>query len=141
MADLKLKFTLPDAESFKTLRDSADWGTVSLETAAKAIGASLYGVCAYKDDRLVGMARIVGDGIMNIYIQDVIVDEAHRGQGVGQKLISHLIKNLQDHCPSDCTVGLMAVKNQDEFYSQLGFIARPNAQLGSGMIAQLGDLS
>ena len=38
----------------------------------KALKNSLYVVAAYADDRIVGMGRIVGDGAVICYIQDII---------------------------------------------------------------------
>ena len=38
------------------------------------------------DGRLVGMARALSDGVSDAYILDVVVDPAHRSQGVGRTL-------------------------------------------------------
>ncbi|MBP5586916.1 MAG: GNAT family N-acetyltransferase [Lentisphaeria bacterium] len=46
--------------------------------------------------RLVGMARALSDGVSDAYILDVVVDPAHRSQGVGREIV----KRLSDHLAS-----------------------------------------
>jgi len=75
------------------------------------------------------------------YIQDVIVAEPFRGLGVGKALLAELFKHLQAVYPADCTIGLMAAKEQDGFYAQFGFTARPSDVYGAGMMAPLGKIS
>jgi len=86
------------------------------------------------------MARCIGDGVFNVYIQDVVVKPAWRGKGLGQKMMASFISHLKSNLPPDCTIGLMAAHGQDAFYTQFGFISRPTADFGAGMSAQLKDL-
>ena len=131
---------LPSPQDFKRLRDKAGWGHVTLEQSKAALSASLGGICAFNDGKLIGMARYVGDGTLNIYIQDVIVAETFRGRGIGKTLLIELFGHLKNTYPRDCAIGLMAAKDQDGFYAQFGFTARPSHVYGAGMIAPLGDI-
>jgi predicted GNAT family N-acyltransferase len=140
MSDIIFKAGMADAKSFKNLRDSTGWGDISLATAQGAISASLGGMLAYKDGKLVGMARYIGDGHLNIYIQDVVISANMRGRGLGKAIVSRLITSLQAKYQQDCTIGIMAAKHQDTFYAPFGFIPRPSDVYGAGMIATLGDL-
>lgn len=130
----------PRAEAFQALRNSAGWGDISLKTAKAALDNSLGTACLYDGDTLVACARYVGDGVLNIYIQDVVVKKLYRGKGLGKMLMQQIIFELQQHYPSDCTIGLMAAKEQDAFYMQFGFKTRPSDVYGAGMIASLGGL-
>jgi len=40
---------------------------------------------------VIGMARVVGDGAMFFYIQDVVVTPAHQGRGVGTLLLERVM--------------------------------------------------
>lgn len=84
---------------------------------------------------------MVGDGVLNVYIQDVIVTQAFQRLGVGQALVSALIDALSKRCGPNCLIGLFAADGQDEFYTQFGFTARPQSGFGPGMHAALSKLA
>ena len=96
---------------------------------------------AIENDRVIGMARTVGDGCVILYIQDVIVTASHRAQGVGLSLIQGLLNEAARTCLPDCTVGLFAAIGQDGFYSKLGFSTRNNPAYGPGMHGALSELA
>ncbi len=64
----------PTLEEFVTLRAKVGWGETPKKLAQLALDNSLFHVVARNESKLVGMARIVGDGAMFFYIQDLIVD-------------------------------------------------------------------
>ena len=47
--------------------------TRDMPTLQRAISHSLHVVTARQDDRLVGLIRVVGDGLTIVYIQDLLV--------------------------------------------------------------------
>lgn len=51
-------------------------------------------VSAWDGDQLVGFARAVTDDVYRAVIEDVIVDQAHRGQGIGAALVRLLLERL-----------------------------------------------
>ncbi len=53
-------------------------------------------VGAWDGNRLVGFARALSDGYFNAYLEDVMVHEDHRLQGVGKRIISLLLEELDD---------------------------------------------
>jgi len=138
---VKTILACPDAASFVQLRQTAGWGQITRDDAARALKHSLYGISLYDANELIGMARCVGDGVFNVYIQDVVVKPSWRGKGLGRHMLQTLISHIKPLLPLDCTLGLMAAIGQDGFYTGLGFTARPNERFGAGMTAQLKDLS
>lgn len=136
-----LKHALPNAEDFRALRQNAGWGDISLEQSRGVLAMSVHGITAYDGVKAIGMARLIGDGVLNIYIQDVVTAAAYRGQGVGKAIMQALIKDMRVIFPSDCTIGLLAASSQEGFYSSFSFITRPNADYGAGMFAKLADLT
>ena len=132
---------LPTPEEFIALRSETDWGVPPADNVAAALAASLTGVTAIDDGQLIGMARVVGDGVLNAYVQDVIVTKGRRGQGLGKALMTALVQNMSEHYSPDCLIGLFAADGQSEFYSGLGFKSRPDADYGPGMHAILSELA
>ena len=51
-------------------------------------------VGAWDGDRLVGFARALSDGYFNAYVEDVMVHEGYRGRGVGKRILSLLLGEL-----------------------------------------------
>jgi ribosomal protein S18 acetylase RimI-like enzyme len=74
---------LPTPEEYSQLRQSVGWGIYERDVVEKYLPNSLYCVCAVSDGKIVGMARIIGDGGIAYYIQDVIVKPEYQRQGVG----------------------------------------------------------
>ena len=90
-------------------------------------------------EHLVGMGRIVGDGAVICYIQDLIVIPEYQHKGVGSLVIKALIKYVESlqETGSQMMLCLMCAKGRESFYEKHGFIARPTSNLGPGMIQYL----
>jgi len=138
---LTIEHDLPKPETFKALRDSAGWGEISLRQAQLVLGNSLHGVTAYNGKTAIGMARIIGDGVLNTYIQDVVIAPDYRSKGVGKAIMQALITDMRNSIPADCTIGLLAAAGQEAFYSSFSFITRPNKDYGAGMFIRLADIT
>lgn len=140
-SSIAIKHSLPTPEGFKTLRDSAGWDSILLEHARETLKNSILGITAYDDTTLIGMARVVGDGVLNAYIQDVVIAPRYRSQGVGKAVLLALITEMRTTIPANCSIGLMAAVGQEGFYSSFNFITRPDKDYGAGMFAKLADLT
>lgn len=138
---IEIELGLPSPDLFQRLRTDVSWGPLSLKQAKAALAGSLGGIVATGNDETVAMARYIGDGVLNIYIQDVIVLEKYRNKGVGQALMSALLQHLIQTYPEDCRIGLFAAEDQDRFYKRLGFTSRPETGFGPGMHATLSELA
>jgi GNAT superfamily N-acetyltransferase len=79
------------------------------------------------------MGRVIGDGALAYYIQDIIVLPAFQKQGVGRLIMDDIIRHLKKNCTPNSIVGLMAAKGVTAFYEKYGFIARPDEKHGPGM--------
>lgn len=131
---------LPTPEEFVRLRKETDWGVPTIEQTRQALSHSPWGMVALNGDACIGMVRCVGDGSIILYIQDVIITENYRGQGIGQTLMSKLIAELETHCDPDCRIGLFAATGQEGFYERLGFTTRGCSTYGPGMHAKFDAL-
>ena len=125
-----------DIDTYLKLRKTVNWKTLTREQAEKAIQGSLFTVVAFDDGQPVGMGRIVGDGAVICYIQDLIVIPDYQGSGVGQQIMEYLIDYVKKLKLPDTEImlDLMCAVGREEFYKKYGFIARPTEKLGPGMI-------
>lgn len=135
MQSTEVKFfeQAPNADDFVALRELIGWGRVPIETAQLSLEHSLYAVSAYYDQKLVATGRVVGDGFMYFYIQDVIVHPASQGLGLGTQIMEYIESYLNKTCSRGATVGLLAAKGKESFYKQFNYVERSGEQLGKGM--------
>jgi ribosomal protein S18 acetylase RimI-like enzyme len=124
---------IPSANEYNQLRQSVGWSTYESDVIEKALPNSLYSVCAFINNEIVGMARVIGDGGLVYYIQDVIIKPEYQRQGIGKTLMNKIMEFVRIHASRNSIIGLMSSKSGEQFYEQYGFINRPNTDLGSGM--------
>ena len=74
---------------------------------------------AWSGGRLVGMARLLSDGVCNAYLLDVWTASAYRRQGIG----SAMVRLLMDQVPGQ-HIGLQT-DDAEAFYTALGFRPQP----------------
>ena len=123
------------AKQFLLLRESVGWKGVEFQIE-NALKCGLYNIAAKDNNEVVGMGRLVGDGIMYWYIQDVIVHPRYQSKGIGKEIMRLLTQYVEKNSlpNTTVTVGLMAAKGKENFYEKLGYIARPTEVFGPGMM-------
>lgn len=127
-------------EEYMYLREKVNWKKLNHRQSELAIKNSLLVVKAVDaDGNIIGMGRIVGDGAVICYIQDLIVIPEIQGKKVGTMIIERLIKYVRDIKEEGTTMMLclMCAKGREPFYEKNGFVARPTENLGPGMIQYL----
>jgi len=67
------------------------------------------------------MGRVVGDGAIFFYVQDVAVCPDHQGQGIGADVMSALFGWVRENAPDKAFAGLFAIKGTEPFYERFGF--------------------
>ena len=142
MDDIVLRENEIDVETYLGLRRAVDWKRLTVGQAQAALDASLFTLCAYAVDgqtgraQPIGMGRIVGDGAVICYVQDLIVVPEYRHEGVGHMLLDRLTEYVESITAdgTEMMFDLMCAIGREEFYKQHGFIARPTDTLGPGMI-------
>lgn len=123
-------------DTYMDLRKAVGFKKLSRTQAKKALDASLYIVCAYMDAQIVGMGRIVGDGAVICYIQDLMIHPEYQRYGIGSIIIEDLIQYVKNLCEegTEIMLDLMCASGREPFYHKHGFISRPTSHLGPGMI-------
>ncbi len=130
---IRVETRLPSTKDYNRLRREAEWPEMDSDACARCLPESLCVVSALDGEELVGMGRIVGDGGLCFYIQDVIVAKSHRRRGVGTAVMEALMAFIADRAVKDTYVGLMSAAGKESFYSRFGFTSRPTDTLGCGM--------
>lgn len=128
-----------DIDTYLALRRSVHFKELSRDQAKKGLENSMYTLVAYKDGRPVGMGRIVGDGAIICYVQDLIIRPEAQNEGIGGLILETLKEYVisQGYEGTTMMFDLMCAKGREEFYKKHGFIARPTGELGPGMIQYL----
>ena len=127
---------VPSAKEFNYLTDSVGWGTRKNLIIEEALKNTLYSLCVYDDDKLIGYGRIIGDKTIFLYIQDVMVIPEYQNKHIGNGIMKNLLKKINEYKKINPNIRtyLGASKGKESFYEKSGFITRPNEELGSGMI-------
>ncbi|MDM0902013.1 GNAT family N-acetyltransferase [Clostridium perfringens] len=76
------------------LYESAGWFdyTEDLEKLEEAFKNSLKIISAWHEEKLIGLIRVIGDGLTIIYIQDIVVLPEYQGNGIGRGLINSVLE-------------------------------------------------
>lgn len=126
-------FESPCVDEFSQLRDKIGWGETDFEMAKNSLENSLFHVVIRHQSKLIGMGRVIGDGSMYFYVQDVVVDPQYQKQGIGNALMMQIESYLSRAANKGSTIGLLAAKGKEGFYTRFGYTLRPSDSLGNGM--------
>lgn len=124
-------------EEYLDIREKVGWKRLSDKQAKAALSNCLFKVKACDEEgNMIGMGRVVGDGAVICYIQDLIVIPTAQGKGVGSLIITRLKEYVESLREDGTTMMLclMCAKGREEFYIKNGFTKRPTENLGPGMI-------
>jgi GNAT superfamily N-acetyltransferase len=127
----ELSDEVPSAEDYLRLRLVTGLSPKSAEGAAIGLPRSIFGVVVRKDDRVVGMGRVVGDGGLMLQVTDIAVEPAHQGRGLGKAIMARIAAFLEETLPDGAYVSLIADGDAHRLYSQFGF--EPTAPHSIGM--------
>ncbi len=123
MRELTMKYNALTAEEFIELWESV-WGPgPTPEQTRLAMEHTLFRVSFYDGQRVVAMARMIGDMGLDYYIKDVIVRPEYQGKGIGRQLVQELLRFVQEHGISGTQVfvELCAMPDKIPFYERFGF--------------------
>ncbi|NHN34545.1 GNAT family N-acetyltransferase [Paenibacillus agricola] len=74
-------------------------------------------VTAWKDDKMVGVARAITDFSYCCYLSDLAVDREYQKHGIGKELI----KMVQTEIGEECSLVLLSAPGAVEYYPRMGF--------------------
>lgn len=109
---------------YKKLRDAVGWWKTDDNAIEIALSNSLFSVVAMENNNIVGLGRVVGDGGLYFYIQDLIVHPDFQNNGLGKRLMDEVMLFIEGNAQFGAFVGLMAAKGLEKYYESFGFKAR-----------------
>jgi len=123
MNDYTIKYNELTAEEFIYL-----WNTVwneapSLRQTELAMKHTAFRVSVWDNDKIVAMARMIGDLGLNYYIKDVVVKPEYQHKGIGRMMINELLKFADKNGinGTGIYIELCAMPDKMPFYQKLGF--------------------
>jgi GNAT superfamily N-acetyltransferase len=129
--------TLPDKAACFRLFESTGWNDedqLDEDEYFAGVRGSWHVVSAYEDERLVGLGRLISDGVVYALIVDLIVLPAYRGRGIGSGILRRLLERCQ---ASDIrNIQLFAAQGMAGFYRRHGFVERPVDAPGMRLLPQ-----
>ena len=116
------------AEDFVRLRVATGFVEIPIEHARKALQNGLINVSVLKDGELIGMGRLVGDGAMYWYLQEIVVLPEYQSMGIGTMIVNHLVDYAVKNSSTGkfTTIGGVSATGKEGFYRKIGFEVIPN---------------
>lgn len=114
----EIETRLPTLAEYRELCESVGWGdALNFDVAASALKNSVTGlIVRLETGQVIAMGRVVGDGAIYFYIQDIVVAPDYQKQGVGTAVLSGLFDYLIENAPSKSFIGLFSTPYAVEFY-------------------------
>ena len=113
------------AEMKATLRQDAFDNGRSSEQLKTSFENSYAACVAYADNRIVGTARVLSDGVCNAYLVDVWTLSKYRRQGIATTMMKILLSQLKGQHV------YLFTDDVPELYAKLGFVEQP---IGMGQV-------
>ena len=123
----------PLPRQWMKLRASVGWASFPDDIVEISLRNTLHCVCAYENDELIGMARVLGDGVFTFYVGNVMVHPNRQNEGIGKMILEKLLDWVDKHAYPGARASLLSIKGKESFYEPFGFECRPDETHGSGM--------
>lgn len=126
--EIKLVDNILQPEDFVRLRMAGGFAEVPVEHARRALRNGLINVSALYRDQLVGMGRLVGDGAMYWYLQEIIILPEFQRKGIGTMIVNHLVEYAKANSATGkfTVIGGVSARGKEPFYKKMGFDIIPN---------------
>lgn len=121
--NLTIKHNELTAEQFIELWETV-WGAgPSAEQTGLAMKNTLFRVSVFDGEKIVGMARMIGDLGLDYFIKDVVVRPEYQKMGIGKLLVGELLNFIRKNGISGTNifVELCAEPDKIPFYEKFGF--------------------
>ncbi|HEB4955523.1 GNAT family N-acetyltransferase [Bacillus cereus] len=111
-----------DFNGLLSLYESLEWNSLKLTVneLERMCKQSWYAIYVFDDKRLVGMGRVISDGVITGIICGVGVLPKYQSSGIGKEIVKRLIQ----HCEQKKVIPqLMCVEKLQSYYESIGFEA------------------
>ncbi|MES5894215.1 GNAT family N-acetyltransferase [Bacillus cereus group sp. RP43] len=100
--------------------ESLGWNSLELSVneLEQMCKQSWYAIYVFDDQKLVGMGRVISDGVITGIICGVCVLPEYQSKGIGKEIVERLIR----HCEQKRVIPqLMCVEDLKSYYESIGF--------------------
>lgn len=118
-----LNYTIEPPKDFNellTMYESLGWNSLKLSVneLEKMCKQSWYAIYVFDDQKLVGMGRVISDGVITGIICGVCVLPEYQSKGIGKEIVEQLIR----HCEQKRVIPqLMCAEDLKSYYESIGF--------------------
>ncbi|WP_312092377.1 GNAT family N-acetyltransferase [Niallia sp.] len=107
--------TIKASEVIGLYKDTGWWIERTEQDMEKMLSQTL-AVGAWENNKLIGFARAITDGIFRAFIEDVVIHSSFNRKGIGTQLIAKMIEELSniDVISLFCEEDLIAFYNKNE---------------------------
>ena len=118
-----IQYTLELPEDFSQLQnlyDSLGWNSLKLTVheLEQMCNQSWYAIYAFDEKKMVGMGRVISDGVVTGIICGVGVLPNYQSKGIGREMLNRIIQ----HCEQNRVIPqLLCVENLESYYEFFGF--------------------
>ncbi|HET6603556.1 MAG TPA: GNAT family N-acetyltransferase [Xanthomonadaceae bacterium] len=116
----------PRTADYHALFQATGWNEHYRAEAAEldaALDRSWLVVSAYLGQSMVGIGRVVSDGVLYAMVYDLIVHPRHRGRGIGGELLRRMMATCEIAHIRE--VQLFCASGLRDWYRGFGFVERP----------------
>jgi len=126
------------AEEYNNLRNSVGWDSKDEKVIQDAIKNSVIVKKVIVNDKVVAMARAIGDGLYYLIV-DVVVNQQYQRKGIGKILIEEIVKEVYNKTKEGqkASINLISMQGKEAFYEKCGFSKIPFDYTGYGMIRRI----
>ncbi|OOM15911.1 acetyltransferase (GNAT) family protein [Clostridium saccharobutylicum] len=118
---MKLVYEVPEAQDYVSLRLRSGMGNKDLNRSQIALKNSLFTVCLYDKEELIGFGRVVGDGGITYIVSDIMVDKKYQRRGYAEQIMKSIDNYFEENTYEDSYICLIANKPADLLYSKHQF--------------------
>ncbi|MED1738539.1 GNAT family N-acetyltransferase [Bacillus swezeyi] len=117
---MKISYEVPNPSEYNELRTAAGLSEKEVSSAKTALSRSIFSVLIRDEEsKLIGMARIVGDGGCYFQIVDIAVRPPDKE--IKKAIMNEITDYLRENAPKDADVILMADVPSIGLYQTFGF--------------------
>lgn len=123
------------AEDFIRLFAGAGWGELPWDMVETSLANSYATFSVKSGDKVIAMARLLGDGAMSFFLKDFVVELEYQGSGIGRVLLTHVEEYIRAQLKPgwEGYLQLVSSKGKEGFYQKLGYAVHPHEHSGPGM--------
>jgi len=120
----------PTADEYESIVAAVGFRGHDHAAAEIALSNTVFAVCAVEEQKVIGVARIVGDGAISFLLTNIMVRPSHQRRGIGTRMVQSLCGCMETLPYKNIVLEVVALPELQQFYERFGFTASRNAPPG-----------